>query len=182
MGSSSCKALIWTVQELLLVVHTKWIEHREQGFLPSRVRQRNHVTFGRGSFRLENSGSHEISQSCILQLLGIWIESCKTNNSGSPGDRRFVWVCWLGYGESDTSTQLAFSLPSQWFYGRKGYAEVRGLCCIIDIIMANSFSTLWGQMFWYLLLAISSMKSLGLGGNGLWPGGWSVCRNSRLKG
>lgn len=27
-----------------------------------------------------------------FQLLGIWIESCKTGNPGSPGNGRFVWV------------------------------------------------------------------------------------------
>lgn len=43
---------------------------------------------------------------------------------GSSGYR-----CWLGYGESDTNTQLAFYTPWQGFYGGEGYAAVGSICC-----------------------------------------------------
>lgn len=83
-------------------------------FLPLEG-DRNHVTFESGNFKLENfRPSMKLVNPVFYSYLGFGLKAARLatlgalETEGSSGYR-----CWLGYGESDIRTQLAFSLPWQ---------------------------------------------------------------------
>lgn len=115
------------------------------------------------SWRIQDR--HEISQSCILQLLGIWIESCKTSNPGSPGDGRFVWVPVLVgvWWERHQCSACLFPAGAVILWQE-------GLCWSRRHTLYNGhnngkflFYFMSSDIFIDILFTISSMKSVGIG-------------------
>lgn len=107
-----------------------------------------------------------MSQSCILQLLGIWIESCKTSNPGSPGNRRFVWVPVLVGGWWEWDRYSACLLPSLVVILRR-----KGLSRIRKHMLYNGhnnskclFSFMSSDVLVYTLLATTRVRSICTGG------------------
>lgn len=106
-----------------------------------------------------------MSQSCILQLLGIWIESCKASNPGSPGNRRFVWVPVLVGGWWEWDHYSACRLPSFVILWRKGLGWIRKHMLYDGHNNSKClFSFMSSDVLVYTLLATSRVRSVCIGG------------------
>lgn len=74
---------------------------------------RTHVTFERGSFRLENfRTSMKLVNPVFYSYLGFGLKAARLATLGALETEGLSgYLCWVGDGEGDTDTPLASSLP-----------------------------------------------------------------------